>query len=166
MRKFVLVWGITWRMLAWGAISGATLGCAYGLLVLIIADVPSNYVLAGPFVGSLVGGMLGLVLGLLDGLALSAITQFALHRSANLTDYRTLIGRVNLLLTGSGALVGFAGFSTFIGMTGIWWLVYMVITTAIAMIMAWIASIRVANWVDRTIAKYWPRLQAEDLGTV
>lgn len=154
MTKLVLVWGV---------ISGAILGCAYGLLAVIITDTPSQYVLAGPFVGFLIGGMIGLVLGLLDGLALSAITQFALRRSANLTHYSTIVRSVNFLLTSSGALVGFASFSSFIGVTAIWWLVHTLVPTAIAVGTAWIASIRVANWVDCTIEKYWPRLQAENL---
>lgn len=160
MRKLVLVWGITWRMLAWGVISGATLGCAYGLVVglvvQIMADTPSQYVLAGPFVGFLVGGTLGLVLGLLDGLALSAITQFALNRSENLTHYHAIVYRVNLLLTASGALLGFTGFSILLGGPTIWWLVYTLIPTVIATGIAWLASIKVATWVEQFIAKYWP----------
>ena len=65
MQRFSLAWGITLRMMAWGAMGGAVLGCGYGFLLISFGGNSALNIVGG-LVGFVLGGLLGLLLGLLE----------------------------------------------------------------------------------------------------
>lgn len=93
---------------------------------------------------------MGLVLGLLVGLVLTAVTYFAVRRTLNPNGYRIVVYTVSIIVTVFGALIGFGVFTVSLRVTNLGWILYTVIPTLLATIIAWRASVQIIEWVEST----------------
>lgn len=149
MNKWSLVRGITGRMIAWGVLGGVALGFIYVLLLFFFTGSNATLVIYVALVGSLFGGFMGLVLGLLDGLVLTAIALFMLPRRPSRRTFRAIVYLVSALLTASGALYAFSEIAASFRLANSGGLLFAVLPTLIAVVLALLAASRVAAWVER-----------------
>jgi hypothetical protein len=151
MNNFDLAWGIIVRMTAWGGAGGTVVGCVYGFLLISFAG-NSSLSLVGACVGFLLGGTVGLAAGLVDGLVLAALMHFIPRSTINRIQYRVIIYGVCMFVTTLGAVLGFSSFAASLAGTTLGWMLYILIPTLLAVVIAWKASAEVVTWVRKSIA--------------
>jgi hypothetical protein len=136
-------------MTAWGFAGGAGVGLTY--VVLLFALWGSGYLIPiASVIGFLVGGLLGGPLGLVDGFVLAGITHLALRRRVKPRSYRALVYCVSALLTITGALLGLSVFFSASWDLSEAQILYVLIPSLIAAVVAVIATVRVVRWVEKS----------------
>jgi hypothetical protein len=138
-------------MMAWGGAGGTIVGCVYGFLLLAFGGNASLSTV-GACVGLVLGGLTGLGVGLFDGLVLTALIYLTSHRIVARTGTRIILYIVSIGVMTLGALLGFGFFTASLGVTSQGWIVYTLIPTLLAVVIAWKASAEVVTWVRKSIA--------------
>ncbi len=143
--------GIIIRMSAWGLIGGAVSGFAYGGLVVWLSSGISYGFLVplGFIVGLAVGAISGLGLGILDGVALVFVTRSAFRRVQSVNRYRTTMLVVSITLVTLGTYLGFGSMG---GVISNYWLSHPYMPSVLAAIVASLATLRVADWVQHNLS--------------
>lgn len=87
-----------------------------------------------------------------DGLVLTALIYLTSHRIVARTGTRIILYIVSIGVMTLGALLGFGFFTASLGVTSQGWIVYTLIPTLLAVVIAWKASAEVVTWVRKSIA--------------
>ncbi len=170
-----LLWGITSRGIAGGAIAGLLLGAMYGVVLAVYSLASDSYLFGarsgeylignvaiigiGGFVGGLAGFGLGFFLGLVGGFFLGALTRWFFFAKERLTRYVLLVRVAALGFGLIGAPLAIVGLEILrSGLFGGRWafsitLVYHIIPGLIGGFAAMLVGGRIARWYEKEIRK-------------
>ncbi|MDQ5824444.1 MAG: hypothetical protein M3441_09595 [Chloroflexota bacterium] len=165
---------ITWRMVRWGAVLGASLGALYPLFAVLLTLLlivlsggdagATNTTMLGIWVGVgfgvglALGGIAGIILGFLTGAVLAMVTYSAFAPIVDFHSYRRTMEIMSLLVGGIAALllVIASGLPQYFGRGwgGEWgWLVWGVLPVLVATMATWWASQRITRQMGAMTSK-------------